>query len=476
MGRVFSSRWLSRRWSAAALVAALALSACGAAKKAAREGDRWMAQERPEAAARAYQRAVSVDPDHPTYQAKLALAHLEAGAPEKALAPARLARAEGEPGADLVLARALIRTQSWDEAIPLLRDALGGGDETQVYAALADAYLSAGRLADAADAGRRAAESGAPASLAASAYLHARAGVSSAGSNPADDAARAQTMAPDDAAVQAEVAAAHLLLGDLSSAKAAAEAANNTGFHLRKGWQEEAQALYEAGDREAAIRLGLRVFAMEPQDPRLPWVIGVWWLEAGEPERAADMLSQALAHPDYDVGEDEGVAVASTQGLTRDQRLAARRDIGLALADAFEQLRDAEGQARALQVAATAGHSAEAYVKLSTILDALGRHREALDAAHRALEIAPDLPEANARVARAYAAAGDVDRALRYASTAWKKRPEDVEYALLASELYEKRGELRLALEVVNTTLRMITGDPRLATVQARLKVKLEAY
>ena len=449
---------------ATVVVLALTATACSSARRALRQGDQWMEQDRYKAAARAYERGLESKPDHLDLQLAAAEAWLEAGEPQKALLHARSAYEADTAAATGLLAEALIATFQHDEALAILQAELEADPSAARYGLMAEARLGQGDLQAATSLAARASARGEPRELAFHAWLLARQGETA---KATEEANRARKAALDDELVQAEAAAVLLLAGDSGAAEEAAGRAVMYHPEIAQGWAAQAAARQDAGDAEGALRVSMRVFALQPGDAATAWRSGVLWLQLGVPERAADLLSQALELPPYATGEvGSSVYVATYSDIDPDERDAARRAMGLALADAYRALGDRPHEGEALQIAVDAGAGADAMYRLSQVWKGLGQALDAQAMALEALRADPSHAEASLEVSRWYAENGKVDDAIRYALTGWQQRRGHVELAGWLAQLYEQRGEVDLAIEVLTITVRQVGSAP---TLQAHL-------
>jgi len=455
---------VSARRLTAMLLVALGATACSSARRALRQGDEWMEQQRHHAAARAYERGLDDHPDHFELGVAAAEAWLEAGEPQKALLHARSTADSGDPHAIGVLAEALIATHQHREALDVLQAQLESDPSNARYALMAEAHLGLGDLGSATRLAARAAARGAPRALALHGWLLARQGELQAAQEAAN---RARKVALDDATVQAEAAATLLLAGDTGGAQEAAGRAVMRNPAVADGWAEQAARRFEADDLEGALRLSMRVFALRTDDAGTAWRAGVIWLRLGVYERAADMLTQALNLPPYASGEaGNDVYVAGKGDIAPEDRQQARRAMGIALADAYRALGDLEHEGEALLLAVHAGAGADEMYRLSKVWKQLGHLLEAQDMAVRALTADPGHVDAALEVSRWYGENGKIDDAIRYALSAWQQRRGHVELGAWLAQLYEQRGEIDLAIEVLTLTIRQAGSAP---TLQAHL-------
>ena len=446
-------------------LAGLLLSAC-TVHRAIREGDQWMEKQHPKAAIRAYQSGVEKKPDHAGLQLRLAEAYLAAGEAGVALAHARAAYEAGEDGGAEVLALALVRTHQWQEAIPLLMDALLDSDDPALYAILAEARMSTGQIDLAIESAVEARGSSASTD-ALVAYLLARDGRTEEAKELALATLAASPGSPD---VLADLAVALYLAGAETGARAAAADAAQLVGDRGAAWAEAARIEHAAGALEGAIRLGMRAYMVDPGAPQAAWTAGIWWLEAGEPERAVTLLMQAYRHPDYALPGDSEVGVVNLMGLPEADRRAARYAIAVALADAFHDLDSPRDEIQMLSEAVGVQPTGELYLRLSEALMDAGRVPEANQAAQRALQYEITDGALATRLARSYATMGDGARALKFATIALEATPGDPELTLIAAAAYENLGDLPAALRLVEAALATHPEHTDLLMVRDRLR------
>jgi len=92
-----------------------------------------------------------------------------------------------------------------------------------------------------------------------------------------------------------------------------------------------------------------------------------------------------------------------------------------------------------------------------------------VDAALRAVDLAPDSYEARKVATVVLANAGILDRAIGHGRNAWAIRPGDPDLALILGKLHTKRGELRDARSILVAGIKANPGDPRLRDALRRL-------
>jgi len=456
---------LSHRTWLLPLTFAVLASSC-TVSKARRQGDRWMERERPAAAARAYETGVEKKPENTKLQLRLARAYLASGEAEAALAPAKAAFDAEEPGSAEVMGLAMVRTHQWKEAIPLLTDALVESDNPDLLAILAEARLSIGQY-DLAIESALEAKGSSPANDVFLAYLLAR-------NNKPEEAKElalsAQASAVRDPEVLADAAVALYLAGAEAGVRAAASKALGLAGNDMADWVDDAQTEHAVGALEVALRKGMRAWVLDPDNPRLAWTVGTWWLEVGEPSWAIDLLLVAYRHPDYAFKEHAGVEVYELAGMNEEDRRADRYVIAMSLARAFGDLGSPRDQVEMLKEAARSVPTAESYMQLSDALMSLGRAAEAQQAAQQALQYGPADGAASARLARAAAAGGDYAQAIKHGLQALRFSPGDARLSLMVAEFYEANNDLGSALRLVEEGLRANPGYTDLQIARDRLR------
>ncbi|MCB9746078.1 MAG: tetratricopeptide repeat protein [Alphaproteobacteria bacterium] len=457
----------------------LVLIACGGSRAQLRKGDAYLADGYPDAAARAYERALEDRPTDPELHLRLASAQLEIGETTQALGHARVAADAELDGAQLVLARALLANFKVDEAFAAARAAMEEDPGPEVYLVLGEVELARGQLPRALTWLERAAASEAPYALALHAWALARAGDEAAARGAI---VQAQTAAQGDAETTLIVAAAWLQLGETADAQGLGAGLRGADPRLVQagGLRDElatrAQDRRSRGDADGAYRDALAAFALTPEIADLSWMIGTWWLADGEPARAASYLEHALSLPPYVTAGEAQISVASTSGPDLAEVNAKRVEIARALAAAWQQIGDPGKAAEAMEVALLRSGqplTAESCLALSDAYRSAGRYAEAMEMAARAADMGH--PEAVLQVSRALAAAGRLDEAVGRARAGWRVTPGDPELALLLAELYQQRGELNAAREVLGQALNRHPDHPELQAAMEAIRAATAA-
>ncbi|MCB9762338.1 MAG: tetratricopeptide repeat protein [Alphaproteobacteria bacterium] len=455
------------------------LMACGGARKQVRAGDDYMTRGYPDAAVRAYERALELDPKDPEIQLRVARARIAVGEPELAIGPARVAHYAEVPGSALVLAEALLALGETDDALKTIRAELEREPSPAAYAVMGEIELSRGRADAAAGWLSRAAAGGDPRHLARLAFAQAW------GDDPGearDTAVRAMAAGGDQVPVLMDLAATWQLLDDAADAMGAANTALGLDAELDEEDGGRARALAEArqrrdrGDRLGAYRLGLAAHTLDPRDPVCAWLLGRWFLEDEDFPRAAYYLNQALSLPPYAVEINQTVQRSTTTDPDPAEVREDRVRIATDLAAAWSALGNPTRAAKALEIAvlgAQGDPSPEALMSLAEAFQAAGRPADAAEMARRAADRGH--PAAVAAVARGMAAAGRVDEAVSQATRGWNINRGDPTIALVLAELYASRQEYVPAMQVVETALRAHPDHPELTATLEQLRAEAEA-
>ncbi len=458
-----------RRLATTALLTLLA--GCGGHRSLLRKAEDYMEAGRYPAAVRTYERVLEKKPGEPHALVGVARAWLETNEPERAIVPAQVAAETQVPGGAAVLIDALIVNGRGAEAVDRARKQIAQREQADGKAApvawrrMAETALASGALGDAVAAGEKMLEVGGGADAQAlAAWAHARSGNCGRASSLAG---RAVTGALQNAAIQAEAAAVFRLCNDGDKAQGTASTARTLLSEGPARWELMANRMQAGGDHEGALRRISRLRTIYPDDGRYARQLGGLWLAQDEHALAELELSAALKLPPYaDSTGAEGVRFAQRQAeaMDPDQRRAATVRIWEDLARVRKQRRDTEGMAEALEAIALLENSLDparwvAVARAWAETDAADR---GVRAAQRAIDLAPDNPEAHYIAARIFARAGMVDRAIGHGRSAWATNPGDPDVAYLLSQLYMARGETREAVDVLQTALKANPRDRRL--------------
>lgn len=454
-----------------ALLSGGVLAACGGHRGLLRKAEDYMEAERYPAAVRTYERVLEKKPGEPRALVGVARAWLMTMEPERAIVPAQVAAETQVAGGQQVLIDALLVNGRGADALERAqkmvqrREKDDGTAPPEAWRRLAETSLAANAVGDAVGAAEKMLEVGGGADAQAlAAWAHARTGscdraVSLAG--------RAVTGALQNAAIQAEAAAVFRLCREGERAQGTASTARTLLPEGPSRWELEANRMQSGSDHEGALRRVSRLRTIFPDDGRYARQLGALWLAQDEHALAELELSAALKLPPYaDSTEAQGVHFAQRQAeaLNPDQRRAANVRIWEDLADVRKARRDDEGMAEALENIALLEDSLDParWVAVARAWAEADSAERGVRAAQRAIDLAPDNPEAHYIAARIFARAGMVDRAIGHGRSAWATNPGNPEVAWLLSQLYLSRGESREAVDVLQSALKANPRDRRL--------------
>lgn len=457
-------------------LAFLLLLACGAWKKHMAEGDAWMEKDNPGAAARAYAKGIDDSPE-PVLHLKMAQA-LNANADyQRSAEHGAIALEAGIAGSELVLAEAWLGIGAPDTAIDLLKPLATSGDP-RVSRLMAESELLNGDLTAANHWLRESADdSDDPRLWGAYAYVAARLG-------DTEPVAEATLMARDwldvPISAHADIGAAWVVAGETANAEAQATEtiAIDPAVKAEGGaadmWRDAAWRASQQERYEAAIRSGLRVAVLRPDDAELFWHLGTWYAATDDWDGAIPWLERALVTSPYDAPEQVAAtssvsSVNSSSELDPAARNEVRAEIATLLAQAYRRTGDVEAEIGALEVFLATGATLEPDVlyRMALGLDKLGRNK---DSAHVAIEAARRGHDpAAAQAARSFFKAGDVENAVGWALKAWELAPGDPELALLLAQIYVEDLRMDAALDILDAALRSHPDDRRLERTRTQI-------
>ena len=435
--------------------------ACGGHKKHIKEGDDWMARDNPGAAARAYSKAIDAK-DLPELHLMLADALVADHAFEASLEHSAVALEAEIDGARINRAVALLALGRADEAMELLKHVAVGNDDPEIQRMLGEAEIGRGDLTAAAHWLRESARtSDAPRTLAAQAYVAARLGDTET-VGTLMPLARAWDEPPPEAC--ADLGAAWLAAGQAGGATAAAELvlavapdARQTGG-LRDVWAEDARRSARGQDWEGALRSGLRVLALTPDDGELSWGVATWYASLGEWPQAVQWAETALTLEPYRAPEQAGgsgvSAASASAAMTVEERADARRQIGALLAQGYRTTGDTAGELRAHELLMSTGQDDVATLDRATEL--LLELRRPLEATRLAMESHRRGSDDAARLAAiAFRDLGDLENAVGWASEAWSSHVGDPDIALVLAEMHAADMRYDEAMQVLQMAIGM---------------------
>jgi tetratricopeptide (TPR) repeat protein len=445
------------------LLALFTLIGCGP-NRWVRKGDLYLSEQRPDAAARAFQKALEKAPSHAGALRGMAAAHLDRDQAIRAVVPAQRANKAGEPEARRLLARALIETGRASEAIKVLEKGIAEVPKNAGWRRLLiEATLASGDIDGAADLAASLTEFQQPRVLAMRSWALSRAGRHD---EATDMAMQLITAEPDNAMAQCEAAAIFQIAGQANAYQQAAKtalAALPTNAH---DILERARIRQEGADPEGAIRRLSWAHALYPKDPQVVRILGLQYADQNEWSRAAQALSTALTLPAFAArGHVNSVMVARTgDDAVENKRRKALVQIATRLGEAYAHLGNKGESAKAWQLAIDANPAASDndLIQVAKAWELAGNNGQMMELAQAVVDRNPTYAPAHVVLARGLVVTGRLGWAIGHARKAFELSPNTPGTAILLGDLYEKRGERRSAAEVYQTALQHNPGDTRL--------------
>jgi len=437
---------------------------CGS-KQLIHKGDGHLADNRPDAAAQFYQKALDKDPSHVAALRGLAATHIAREQPVRAIIPAQRAVKAGDRAAVRLLSRALLTTGRADEALNAVQKGLKERPDNPAYLRLQiEALIASGQYEEAAN---TADETLLDISDLKARTLHTWA-LSRAGR--IDDA---NAMAAETAAMAADNGTAQALCAYvfwLADRQADFDRAHKLARALLPASPSEAMRhakwLSDEGNTEGAIRALAGTRAAYPTSGKVASQLGGLFADRQAWGDAIRELNAALKLAPYaNVNTVAGVQRMKTgDSLVESQRRTETVRIANRLAEAYTSIGQHGNAAQAWAVAAS--HSANPGAALYlTVAKAWGKANnvDAMGlAAQQAVGVDPVNPEAHHMLARAFDGAGNTEWAIRHARKSWELDPEQADVVIFLGSLYEARGEKRLAREMYRDALRRHPSDARI--------------
>jgi len=469
----FSWKWATHpRTVVLAVGLALGASGCNSTRKLLKQAEEYMAAERYSAAVRTYDKVLKKRPGEPRALVGMARAWLETNQPEQALTPARVAAETQVEGGAEVLVDALLANGQGKLAVDRAGELVAETGGPVSLRRLAEARLAAGDLKGAVAAAEKSLEKGGGSgaqSLAA--WTHARTGNCGRATSLA---ARAVTGAPDSVEVQAEAGAVFRHCNDGPAAQAAASTAR--ALLSRGPFREEETAMrrQKGGDLEGAIRRMSWLRTVYPEEGNYARHLGLLWADVQVWGRAEAELAAALQLPPFAVsvgGAGVQFADRRSEQLSPEQRVKAVSYLWGELAKVRKQRGDIAGMAEAFEQRALALNSrnAEDWLRAAKAWAVSDSPAKGVNAALRAVDLAPDSYEARKVATLTLANAGIMDRAIGHGRHAWAVKPGDPDLAYILAKMHMSRGEFRDARSVISAGLKQAPGDLRLRELLIRL-------
>jgi tetratricopeptide (TPR) repeat protein len=455
-----------------ALALLVGVSGCNGTRKLIKQAEGYMLAERYSAAVRTYDKVLKKSPGEPRALVGMARAWLETNQPEQALTPARVASETQVAGGKEVLVDALLANGQGKDAVKLAGELVSAGGGAVAWRRLAEARLAEGNLKGAVEASEKALEKGGGSGAQAlAAWTHARQGNCGRAMSLAS---RAVTGAPDTVEIQAEAGAVFRQCNDGPAAQAAASSAR--ALLSRGPFEEEETALRRqvGGDLEGAIRRLSWLRTVYPEEGNYARHLGSLWADVGGWARAEAELAASLTLPPFaESMGSAGVQFADrrSEQLSPEQRVKSISNIWSELGRVRKERGDVAGMAEALEMRALVrnSHKADDWLIAARAWSLSRSPAKGVNAALRAVDLAPDSYEARKVATVVLANAGISDRAIGHGRHAWAIKPGDPELAYILASLHMARSEFRDARAVVSAGLKTTPGDMRLRDLMQRL-------
>ncbi|MGB0638069.1 MAG: tetratricopeptide repeat protein [Myxococcota bacterium] len=432
------------------------LTACGPARWV-KEGDEHLSNNRPDAAASMYQKALDKDPGYSEALRGIAAAHIERENPVRAIIPAQRATKAGDMAARRYLAEALITTGRSAEAIKTLTKGREAHPDNPAYRRLlVEALNAAGEHEKAADtADELLIDINTVDARLLHAWVNVRANRMDAAVTLATDAT---TLAPEDGEAQALCAAIFWEANrkdDFEKTHKRAKAflpASPADFQRSASWRQK------EGDPEGAIRTLAAARAAYPGNGPVARDLGLLYFSQKAWPEAIRHLDGALQLPPF-AGEKtvSGVQTMTTgDTLVSNQRRTDTIEVANRLGDAYTKVKRHSKAAQAWQLAInqTLQPTAQDVLAVAKAWEKAGNVNAMGQLAQQAASIEPSNAEAHFLLAKAFDGAGNLEWAIRHSRKSWELNPESAEVALFLGGLYESRGEKRTARELYRDAVR----------------------
>jgi len=440
------------------------LFGCGP-KKMIAKGDAHLGENRPDAAAQYFQRALDKDPGHVDALRGIAEAHLARQQPVRAIIPAQRAVKAGDRSSVRILTKALLLTGRSEEALKTINKGLEKLPENPAYRRLKiEALIANGQYEDAA---LSADETLLDNSDIKARTLHTWALIRA---GRIDDAT---AMAAETAAMSADNGAAQGLCAYvfwLANRKTDFDRAHRLSRALLPASPSDAlrhaKWLEDEGYKEGAIRALAGTRSAYPTSGRVAAQLGLLFAERESWANAVRELNAALKLAPYvSASTVSGVQKMKTgDSLVESHRRVEAQKIANRLGDAYNALgkNDQAAQAWMFAVQQSAKPTASDFLSVARAWEKAGNIDSMGLAAQKASDLEPSNAEAHHLLARAFDGSGNTEWAIRHARKSWELNPEKAEVIILLGSLYESRGEKRVARELYRDALRRHPSDARI--------------
>jgi tetratricopeptide (TPR) repeat protein len=455
---------MSMRKPPMALTLAITLWACSPKHNIAK-GDAHLHGQRPDAAAQEYQRALDKDPTAVDALRGMAESYIQREQPVRAIMPAQRAVRAGNIPAHRLLARAMLTIGRSADAIKVLEKARKAAPENNAFQQmLVEALIADGQYDTAADtADALLIDMSDPHARTLHAWALSRADRMNDAVAIAADAA---AIASDDGQIQAECAA---IFWKAKREKSYAQANKMARALLPASPRQaliQAKWLQEQGHTERAIRTVEGLRGAYTTNGKVAATLGLLYAEQSGWSDATRHLGAALTLKPYSNTKTvSGVTrMNSGDNLREGLRRAELIEIAERLGDAYRAMGRHGNAATAWTTATehTIKPSAEDYIRIAQAWNRAGNIVQMGQNAQTASTMAPQNPEAHLLLARAYDGANNLEWSIRHAQKSWELDPSQAMVVIFLGELYERRGEKRMARELYRDALRRHPSDARI--------------
>ncbi len=446
----------------AALLTVLALG-CGP-QRWVKKGDAELSDKHPNAAARAYEKALTKDPSLAAALRGLAASYLLKEEPSRAILPAQRATRAGDQEARALLAEALILTGRPKDAKKTLEDGLSKVPGNHAWLRLhVEATLASGDIKGAVTAADGLNNVERPSAQAMRGWTLARAGQVE---EAAKVASKLVALAPENARYQSEAAAIFMEAKMPEAQKLAKDIARSQLASSPTDYLRDATFRHRGGDYEGAIRRLSWARAIYPRNSEVPRQLGLSYFQQGDYRRATRELAAALSMPPFAENRSvHSIRVAHAGDISREsKRRSLIVEMATRLGEAHSKLGERRLAAAAWQLAVSRNPSATVkdYVEVAKAWELAGDIDRMGAVARTASQLAPRNASAQHAMSRALVASGNLDAAIGYARMAYDLAPREVSIAVYLGDLYERRKDAKAARAIYNSALRHHPGDTRL--------------
>jgi tetratricopeptide (TPR) repeat protein len=444
-----------------AVFLAIGLAGCGP-KHHITKGDQHLEGNRPDAATQEYQRALDKDPSAVGALRGMAATYVKRDQPIRAIIPAQRAARTGDIPAHRILARALLTTGRPSDALKTIRTARKKAPRNHNFQRLlVEALIADGQLDAAADtADELLIDIASPRARSLHAWALSRAG-------RIDDAVAIATdavaIASDDGRIQAECASIFWKAKRQAPFNRANKMARALLPASPRADMQRANWYAEQGHTERAIRKleGLR--GAYTTSAKVAATLGLLYAKQGAWNNAIRHLGASLSLKPYsNESAVSGVSrMKAGDSLKEGQRVTEIIEVATRLGEAYHETGQHAHAAKAWQIGVDHSQNPTGadHLRIANAWHLAGNNDQMGQSAQTATNLEPGNPEGHLLLARAYDAANNVEWAIRHAQKSWEIDPDQANIVIFLGELYENRGERRVARELYRDALRRHPSD-----------------